>query len=213
MRSLVWSAAAMLLLAAPSLADDAWTERTLRGSWATGSQRVHIDMPPAKITIETATDGKLSAEIEVTCDSWRRNCRETAGKLALESGPEGDAFRLGIAGMPHGNIRGLSLRGRILVPRGVAVEVDLGVGELKIRDVEGPLDVDVGVGEVKIHSPQRAVHSVSLGVGVGEGSLEVGGRDVEAKGWLGRSVEWGGGSGRSRMNVRVGVGEAHISID
>jgi hypothetical protein len=213
MKSLVLSAALTLLLAAPSLADDARIERTLRGSWETGHQAIHIDLPPAEVAIETAPDGRLSADIDVTCNDWSRHCRERAEHVALEAGAEGGGFRIGVRGMPRASLRGLSLHGRIRVPRGASVELDMGVGEVHVRDVEGHLDVDVGVGEVHVRSPERAVQSVHLGVGIGEASLDVAGRDVRGHGWLGRNVDWGGGEGHSRVNVRVGVGEAHISVD
>ncbi|MBI1796959.1 MAG: hypothetical protein HYR74_07895 [Candidatus Eisenbacteria bacterium] len=199
-------------LTAPAAADEGHTARTLKGSWAVGGRTVRIDLPPGRIAIEPSPDARLTAELDVRC-AFGNDCEERAAELELETGREESAFRLGVRGMPAVNTRGLSLRGRILVPRGAAVEIDMGAGEISVRGVDGDLDVNVGAGEVSVRMPERAVRSVRMSVGIGEASLAVAGRDIESHGWLGHRVRWGDGSGRSRVNVSLGVGEANVSVD
>jgi hypothetical protein len=202
-----------LVLAAPAVADDKVTVRTLHGSWSTGTQRIHLEMEPASVTIEPSRDGKLSAEIDVRCDHWRRGCEERAEQVEIEAGSEGNAFRLGVTKMSKSMNRGMSLRAHIYVPRGAAMTIDMGVGELKVNGIENHLDIDVGVGEVSVRLERRTVRSVHVDVGVGEGRIAVAGNDVDSHGWLGKSVDWGRGSGRSNVTVHLGVGEARVKLD
>lgn len=203
--------ALLLFLAAPASADDDRTVRTLRGSWDTGTRTIRLDLPPSGITIEAAKDGRTSVELDVRCDRGRR-CEERAENVALDADLGERSFRLRVEDHWTLKTRGLSLRGRIAVPRGAAVEVDMGVGALEVHGLDGDLDVDLGVGKLKVRMAERAVRSVRVGVGVGEGALAVAGRNVEGSGWLGNSVRWSDGSGRARINVSVGVGEAKVTL-
>src|SRR5204862_5904972 len=142
--------------------------------------------------VEPATDGRLTVDLDVRC-AFGHDCEARANRIDLEAGREENAFRIGVAGMP--TTHGLSLHGHVRVPPGAAVEIDMGAGELRVRGIDGDLDIDVGAGEVKVRMPERAVRSVKMGVGIGEASLAVAGRDIESHGWLGHRVRWGDGSG------------------
>lgn len=212
-KTLFLSALAVLALAAPSTAGDGRI-RDLTGSYpAAGVRRIDLKLPPGEIRIEPSPDGRLRVELGVYCALDNTVCEERAERLALETDIEGNTLRLRVEGMPTVNARGLNLRGRILVPRATALDVDLPVGELKIRGIEGDLEVDVGVGEVEIGLRERDVRSVRLGVGIGEASLSVAGRSIEGSGWLGHRVRWGEGPGPSRVSVNLGVGEVEVRLE
>jgi hypothetical protein len=202
-----------LSLVAPAAADDDRTIRTLQASWATGGRTIRLDLPPGGIAIEAATDARLSVDFDVRCEFGRRGCEERAERLEVVTDVVDGSFRLRVEGMPAVNTRGLSLHGTIRVPKGARVEVDMGAGELKIRGLDNDLDVDLGAGEIKVRMAERAVRSVRVGVGVGEGSLAVAGRDIEGSGWLGHKVRWGDGPGRAHVNVSLGVGEARVTLE
>lgn len=225
MKGIVWTLLLALVLAAmvalagaaagvpPALAGEkARTLRDLHGSWAIGTRTVRLEMPPGEITVEQAKDAQLTVDLEVRCERGR-DCEDDADRVELETGREENAFRVGVHGMPAVNTKGLSLHGTISVPRGASVEIDMGAGELKIRGLDGDLDVDLGAGEVKVRMAEKAVRSVRVGVGIGEASLVVAGRDIDSKGWLGHRVRWGDGTGRARVNVTLGVGEADVALD
>jgi hypothetical protein len=212
-KTLLLGALAALTLASPSTAEDRRI-RDLTGSYpAVGMRRVELKLPPGEIRLEASPDGRLRVELGVFCALDHGRCEERAERLALETEVEGNTLTLRVEGMPTLNTRGLNLRGRILVPRGVALGVDLPAGELKIRGVDGDLDVDIGAGEVEIGLRERDVRSVRLGVGIGDASLSVGGRSIEGSGWLGHRVRWGEGPGPSRVSVNLGVGEVEVRLD
>jgi hypothetical protein len=213
MKTLLLSALAALALTASAQADDRRI-RDLTGSYpAAAARRIALDLPPGEIRIEPSPDGRLRVELGVYCALDGEHCDERAEGLSLATEVDGNTLRLKVEGMPTVNVRGLNLRGRILVPRATTLDVDLPAGELKIRGIEADLDVDVGAGEITIELRERDVRSVRVGVGIGEASLSVGGHTIEGSGWLGHRVRWGEGSGSSRVAVNLGVGEVHVGLN
>ena len=214
MKSVLWIAIATCLVAAPATADDDRQIRTLTGDFATRAvERIDLRLPPGSIRIEPSPDGRLRVELGVYCSFDSRRCEERSERLSLRSSLEGNTLELRVDGMPTLTGLGLNLRGRILVPRAKALEVDFPAGELTIRGVEGDLNVDVGAGEVSIVLREHDVRSVRLGVGIGEATLSVSGRSIEGSGWLGQKVRWGEGDGPSRVAVSLGVGELDVTLD
>jgi len=213
MKTLLLSALAAVALAAPTSADD-HRIRELTGSYPTaGMHRIELKLPPGEISIEPSPDGRLRVELGVFCAFDESGCKELAGRLSLDSETGGSTLTLRVDGMPTMNLRGLNVRGRVLVPRGTTLEVDLPAGELKVRGMEGDLEVDVGAGDVEITLRERDVRSVRVGVGIGEASLSVAGRSIEGSGWLGHRVRWGEGPGPSRVAVSLGVGDVEVRLD
>ena len=129
------------------------------------------------------------------------------------SGKSTNTLEVRVDGMSSLSSLRFHVRGRILVPQGRSLEVDFPAGELSIRGVRGDLNVDAGAGEISIVIREADVRSVRLGVGIGEASLSVAGRNIEGSGWLGQKVRWGEGAGASRVAVNLGVGELGVTLD
>lgn len=206
------------VLAVASLATTASAEhrpvRELTGSYPTAAmRRIELKLAPGEISIVPSPDRRLRVELQIACDFDESNCRERADRVSIDTETSGNTLTLRVEGMPTMNLRGLSVHGRILVPREVTLEVDLPAGELKIRGIEGDLEVDVGAGEVKLDLRERDVRSVRVSVGIGEASLSVAGRSIEGRSWLGNRVRWGEGTGPARVSVDVGVGEVEVKLD
>ena len=214
MKTLIWTATAALVMALPAEADDHHRVRTLTGDFATaGIQRVELRLPPGAVRIEPSTDGRLHVELDVRCSFDDSRCEKRAERLNLETNRQGNTLELRVDGMSGMSALRFHIRGRILAPQGKALEVDFPAGELTIRGVRGDLNVDVGAGEVTIVMHEGDVRSVRLGVGIGEASLSVAGRNIEGSGWLGQRVRWGEGAGSSRVAVNLGVGELGVTLD
>ena len=210
---LLASGLVLLFLAAPAVAGD-HRVRTLTGDFdARRAERVELRLAPGDIVIEPAADGRVRVELDVHCAFDQLGCEEKADRLELRSSLVAGTLDLKVDGMPSVSSLGLNLRGRILVPRGKALEVDLPAGEIIIRDLAGDLHLDVGAGEVRIRMRERDVRSVRLGVGIGEASLSIAGRGIEGSGWLGQKVRWSAGDGPSRVDVSLGVGELDVRLE
>jgi hypothetical protein len=214
MKTLLWTATAALALALPAAADDHRRVRSLTGDYATaGVQRVELRLPPGSVRIEPSPDGRLHVDLGVHCSFDDSRCEDRAERLNLESNRRGNTLDVRVDGMSNLSSLRFHVRGRILVPQGKSLEVDFPAGELAIRGLRGDLSVDAGAGEISILIREADVRSVRLGVGIGEASLSVAGRNIEGSGWLGQRVRWGEGAGASRVAVNLGVGELGVTLD
>lgn len=205
---------ALLLVASSAAADDDRLVRTLTADTdARGAQRIELRLPPGTYRVEPASDHRLRAELGVYCSFDEDRCEKRADRTALETERRGNTLEMSVGGVSSlGSIK-LNFRGRIMVPPDMTLEVDLPAGELRIKGVRGDLYVDVGAGAVAIVLREADVRSVRLGVGIGEASLAVAGRNIEGSGWLGQKVRWGQGAGATRVNANVGVGELEVTLD
>jgi len=218
MKGLRWAGLALMISVAtgptPAAADEDVRVRDLKGDVSTrGAERIELHLPPGTIKVEPSPDGRVHADLGVYCTFDRDDCDERAERLSLRSSLDGNTLELRIEGFNSIRNLGLNVRGRILVPRGKALEVNFTAGELTVRGIEGDLNVDAGVGDVTVILHERDVRSVRVGVGIGEANLSVAGRRIEGSGWLGQKVRWGDGDGAARVAVTLGIGDLAVKLD
>lgn len=205
---------AALVLALPAAADDDRRVGSLTADIPTaGIASVALRLPVGTVRVEPSPDDRVHVDLEVLCSFDDFGCDEDADELELFSAREGNRLLVRVDGMRAVKSLKLRVRGHVLVPRGKALDVDLPVGELRIRGITGDLDVGVGCGEVVIALREHDVRTVRLAVGIGEATLTVAGRHIEGSGWLGQKVRWGDGPGAARVAVNLGVGELGVKLD
>ena len=180
-----------------------------------GARTLTLEVPVGEVNV-VATDGdRVEARLQVRCDRGSDRCREKAANIRLRQARIGDELELEVAGFPRNNSgKSPSAHLEVLVPRALAVTLELGVGEVDVRGVEGDLDVELGVGEVRVEAPESAIGEVTLDVGVGEANLRPRPQGTRSSRFLflGNEVDWDGGAGRARVAVEVGVGEADVEL-
>ena len=89
------------------------------------------------------------------------------------------------------------------------LEIDLGVGEVAVRSPEGVIDVDVGVGDIKIFTRQANAGAVRGSVGVGE--VTVSGEGVDSRGRGVVNIK-AAGRGDNEIAAAAGVGDIEIVL-
>ncbi|MDP2560083.1 hypothetical protein [Psychrobium sp. 1_MG-2023] len=101
----------------------------------------------------------------------------------------------------------------IQIPQLETLDVDLGVGEMTVKDISANLQLDVGVGEVKVYSDVNSfgVANVEAGVGAAQVKASSGTKDAN-RAMVSEEVVWRG-TGQYKMDVEVGVGDASITLD
>jgi len=99
------------------------------------------------------------------------------------------------------------------VPRALAVDIEMGVGELDIDGLEGDLDVELGVGEADIHASRALANHVSVDAGIGDAEIRGGGSSTRSRSFIGSHAVWTDGDGRSAVHLHVGVGDATVRLD
>ena len=117
----------------------------------------------------------------------------------------------------------------IEIPARLEVNLDHGVGDVKIRGVAGGLGIDSGVGEILVEisegdvvinlgvgtavvrAPAGAYASAEGAGGVGDARISVQGTRISSDGFIGHSARWTG-DGTFHIEVEVGVGDAVINL-
>jgi hypothetical protein len=224
---------ALAVTAACVLPAYATTERTLTGSFpAEGIAAVVIDAGAGDVKIAPADGGSIEVEVLLTprrggiFSSMARAEREVE-EAAMTSDIGAGRIYLGVDS--ESGDRRFEERWIVFVPAHVALELDvglgdviveslsggveleIGVGEVTIEDVSGDIVVELGVGEVTIRGDADRFGAVNASGGIGDATLRIRGERIESEGLVGHSSSWKG-DGEDRIDVEVGVGDARITL-
>jgi hypothetical protein len=208
----LFAATLLLCLAAPSAAAKTTLQAETRSWPVTRDQHVRVEFPVGELRVEASNGDRVRFELTVECKGSNvERCMERAERLKLDTRSTGNALVIEVRGYPKMNPR-FSLHGVLQVPRDNDLQVEMGVGQLVVIGMEGSIDADLGVGEADIESPKGAMRRVTVEVGIGDARIRAGGDRRESSGLFGREVHWSEGSGRSTLQLNVGVGEATVSL-
>ena len=223
---------AVAVVAAPALAG---TSRVLQGSTeASGLDKVRLDAGVGDIELNAVHDGdQVTVEVELKprrggfFSSMKKAQREV-DKAELRMDASRGVLRLEIES--ESDDRHFEEHWIIELPAHLAFDLELGVGDVQVRDLEGNLNVEIGVGELdatgvsgdlmveigvgdaSIEASATDYGSVSGSGGVGDAKLTVQGQRVSSSGFVGHSAEWSG-SGDHIIEIDVGVGDAKVTLD
>jgi hypothetical protein len=177
-------------------------------------KKVRLVLPVADLRLEVSDAPEVRAELLVRC-RWHQECDEVLSEIDLVSSSTPRRLVVELEGLSRWESAKIEVEGTFVVPRTSDLELEIGVGDLKIHGMERNLKVDVGVGKVKIWQPPAAVKTVSLEVNVGEAAILGGAEDAsERRSFLvGSEVFWDKGPGDTRIEVEVGVGEVSLWLD
>jgi len=103
-----------------------------------------------------------------------------------------------------GNVSVIGLEG--------GVELDVGVGEVEVEAPAGDVTIDLGVGDVEVSGPADAFASAEVSGGVGGAEITVRGVEIADTGFVGHRASWTG-DGEFFIEVEVGVGDASIKLE
>ena len=177
-------------------------------------REVRIDFPVGSFRVEATDERRVTLDLTAKCK--RRNiekCEDLAEDIHLETDESAGRVRIRVKGYPKFHSGSFSLEGVLRVPRNVALQVEMGVGALRINDVEGDLDVDLGVGDADISTPSRTVRSVEVATGVGDAVVVADGSRVRRRAFISCTADWDEGRGKSTVSLNVGVGDATVRVD
>ena len=205
---LIATLALSLLAPLPVTADT--TEMIASKTFSPGTaKKLFVDFPVGRLEV-LATDSKeVTFSVELRCER-NRDCEDILDDVRAIHEVRDDEVRIKIEDSKWHKDH--HLRGKIEVPRSMAVEVRMNVGELEIEGVEKDLEVQMSVGEVDVEMPETALKSVDVRVSIGDASMRPrsGGSDV--RGWLGKRIDWDRGTGSSRLDIELSVGEAKVRL-
>lgn len=204
----------LTLVAVPAAADRRSTVRTIEQDLPSdGVRSISLHGPVGEVEVHASRGSSIRVSAKLECDDDSSRCREAAEDIELEVRQRGDLLHLEIDDWPKLSNRGLSVEVQLEMPGDRSLEIDWGVGEVDVEGIEADLEIDLGVGEVDVRAPESAIRSVNIDTGVGEAELRVGGRSIDADGFIGQSLRWSGGPGESHIEIDNGVGEIVVKLD
>ena len=205
-------ALALPLIPAPAAADE--TVRTLEHEAEAGShESVGFEGSVGEVTVVGVSGETVRVEVEIRFERERDNaCRRAAEDVDLRMRLRGDRIDFEIEDWPKLPNKRISFRARVEVPRRMALEIGMGVGEISVEGMESDVEVDVGVGEVSVEMNERHVRHIELDTGVGEALLRTGDRTIDGQGFVGSHLTWRDGPGDARVEVDAGVGEIEVTL-
>jgi hypothetical protein len=202
-------------IAAPGRASEGYREIHESYVYRVG-QRVEIDFPTGQLLIEPATGPAIEVEIEAYC-RWSSHCGLDDLRVVDRSNDSSVRLRIVAGGLLSGT--GRELRATLRIPPRANVRVEMSIGELEIRGLEGDLRAELGIGEARVLATAARVGSVYLDAGIGDAHLSgapaADRRPARSSRPLvvGGRVDWSGGDGETTLEVSVDIGEASVRLD
>jgi hypothetical protein len=207
-------AALTALLLLPSSAYGTWREIRSEIPVAAG-QRIRLDFSVAELEVLGHDGRNVVVEIEARCRWSRDDCEEGLEDLRIDTDTTDRKLIVELEGLPRWFKEKIEIEGTIRVPKGQALEIDLGVGEIRVEGMASDLRIELGVGEVDVRMSRDVVSRITLDAGVGEANLF--GDDATHQGrrslFVGSEVSWDEGGGEARIDIEVGVGEIVVLLD
>jgi len=206
--SILWILATVSGVAADGLGELTRTFETEAG------QKVRLQLPVADLRLEVADGNQVQADLLVSC-RWQQKCADILSEIELVSSSTAQRFVVELKGLSQWQSAKVEVEGTLIVPRSADLELDIGVGDVKVHGVVNDLRIDMGVGKVKIWQPVASVKDVSLEVKVGEATLFGVAEGVsDRRSFLvGSEVFWDQGQGEARIEVEVDVGEVTLWLE
>ncbi|MFC3032945.1 hypothetical protein ACFOEE_10470 [Pseudoalteromonas fenneropenaei] len=171
------------------------------------SAELAIDVPVGSVDIDTYDGDSIEVTIVLSHkndDSWFAK-KINLDEFELESKQSSKALALTI------DSDDIEQEWQVKVPASMALDLELGVGNVKVVDLANSAAIEVGVGKVRIDTSLDDFKSVKLDSGVGHTSIN--GFSVamnEERNMVGSEVKYRG-KGEHSIAVELGVGNIRLS--
>jgi hypothetical protein len=209
----------LMLAAALGAAPPAAAEHVLQAEPKTfeieGAQELRVEFPVGNFRIEGDDGETIRVSVRIKCKGGIDDeCQEEARRVRLDHSVSGGTFVLEFEGIRKNvNHHGVEVEARVLAPRAMALKIEMGVGDLDVRDMGGDLQIELGVGDLDIVADRRDYRSADVETGVGDATIRAHPGAVKERGFIGHSAKWYEGKGRSTLDAHVGVGEARVTLN
>lgn len=213
MKRLLLVLAALAILAAPAQARDRVLESQTKSYPAKELRNLRLNFPVGELRIEGSDSDAVQLTVRIHCKRRADWCEERADDLDFDARTRGDRLVIDIDGYSWwGDTDDYWIEAVVQAPRGLNLDIDMGVGELEINDMHADLDVSLKVGEATVRMPQDKIQRVSARVTIGEATLNGNDEHQSVSGFLGRQLRWTRGHGDARVEVNIGVGELSFRL-
>jgi hypothetical protein len=200
-------------VAAPASASE--VVRTIEKTYpAQNLDELRFEMSIGAVKVQASDRSDIHVSIELRCRSSRRidRCRDAAQNVRLREDRDSDRLDLDLSqkGPRRSSVEVITT---IEAPRGIELNLDLGIGEISVAGFENDINVDLGIGEASVNVPESAFRTVRLDTGIGESDLIAGGRHIESSGLFTDEITWNKGRGQAAVYIDCGIGEARVRLE
>ncbi|WP_062270780.1 hypothetical protein [Endozoicomonas arenosclerae] len=173
---------------------------------ATPSTIAMLDVRVGHIDVRPSKDNNIHVEVKIReSDEWFKDdiqkaelaIREKGDRILIEVGPDGKEYQE---------------EWTVYLPAIKKLNLDVGVGEADIEDINTDMSVDVGVGSIKVSATQLNYSDVKAESGIGNTRISADtGKSFSERHLVGGTSFWEG-SGQHSMSIDVGVGDASVKL-
>ncbi len=202
---MVISAAFSTLAITPVQAE---VDRSLSQTYGYDGQQVLLDMDVGSAEVFATDDKEIRVEVLVSqSDSSWFSFWDSVDLADVELDVDQASKRITLKLNDQDDLK---QEWKIYLPREAAVNLNVGVGQVEVNNMESDVDIDLGVGHAQVkHS--IIYHSVSLESGVGEVSVEDDGRALAIDRNFVRQAYYNeDNTGFGELSVNVGVGQIEV---
>jgi hypothetical protein len=182
------------------------SEHQINHSFAVDTQTtLDISFPVGSLEINTynGNEVQVTVELEAKSNGWFNNSDDLES-LTIDTQQTGSELALSL------DNDDVQQTWTVTVPRSLAVNLDLGVGDIEINDFTNSADIEVGVGAVRIDSQSDDYKYISLDSGVGDTRISGFVNDAKTTRKMVSSESEYSGNGTHTLKVEVGVGDIKV---
>lgn len=168
-------------------------------------ESIRLEVSVGELDIEVWDGDEIALDIELMAErSWWSLRRRNIDDVELEVREFGDELSLSI------EEKNIGQSWVVKIPAKLAIEVEMGVGEIRINDLSNTLILELGVGEVKVNTADIDFGHITASVGVGDSSIRGfgSGRDNERS--FVSAESYYEGEGEFDIEIELGVGDISI---
>lgn len=204
---------ALLLAAVPAVASAA-TRTMDQDIDLGGASALQVKAPVADLEVVGDGGETVRVHVRLSCSSTAgRRCADAAERVSLKTRHDGPWLVLEVQDFPKFSNHGLSADVHVTMPRALRFHTNIGVGDVRIEQLENDIEVDTGVGDVDLTLPASKVRKVELDTGVGDAELSVAGGTTEGTGLVGKHLDWSQEGGVAHVEVDSGVGDVKVRLE
>lgn len=170
-------------------------------------ETLRIDARVGTIRVEPSESGRFEIELTITDEDhggWFSRSPDIEG-MDLRSRHRGDQLRLSFN---EDKVKGEWV---VRVPALEQLDIELGVGTIKVHMAHYGIVADVGVGTIELQASKTDIGAVDLSAGVGDTHIR-GGTDTESRRAMVSSETSAFGTGSQSIRARAGVGEVQAEL-
>ncbi|PCJ19980.1 MAG: hypothetical protein COA96_16040 [SAR86 cluster bacterium] len=172
---------------------------------ASSLESVEFEISVGDVEIEVYDGDEIQLEIRIESQrSWLSFRKGDVSDVELEVRGSGSYVFLGI------DERRIQQHWRIMLPASLAVQLDLGVGDVRIRDFTNSLEMNVGVGAARVGINDTDYAEIHLSAGVGDASIRGYNTGTDNERSFISAESYYHGSGDLQIDIEVGVGDVSV---